>query len=67
MTEKQNSRIALAEWLLREGRTKKWFAEQVGVPPETLSRWLSRQKPSAVARASIERITDGAVDRGGWS
>lgn len=52
----------LKDWLTKERRTHAWFAEQLGIHQNTVSRYVSGVRlPSRKTMAKITKLTKGKV------
>jgi transcriptional regulator with XRE-family HTH domain len=59
--------MTLAEYLKKNGTLKKYFAEQIGVKDNQLSRWLTgRSIPCLETAIMIEDVTKGQVTCRDW-
>lgn len=59
-----DGRTALRAWLEAAPKQRNELAAELGVSPETVSRWLSgRLIPSIMARVALEYVTGGKVPR----
>lgn len=66
MTDTNSSEL-FRQWFKDSGFRKGWFADQIGVDPASISRWLGGQtKPQRAVRKRIEQLTDGAVPMDAW-
>ena len=54
--------IKLEEWREREGLTRAWVAEALGVGPGTICRYELGRIPAAYMLRKIYDLTDGEVD-----
>ena len=55
------------QWFKVNGVRKGWFAAQIGVGSQSISKWVKgTTKPSAMARKVIEEKTGGAVLAEEW-
>ena len=62
-----NSKELFRGWFKSSGYRKGWFANELGVDPSSISRWLAGQtQPHRAVRKRIEQLTDGAVPMDGW-
>lgn len=64
---RHDAAMTLSEYLTRNGISQSSFAEELGIAPSTVSRWISGEiAPSFTMAWRIERVTHGAVQPNDW-
>ncbi len=65
-TKKNKDKITLQEYMKLNGLKKCFFAQQIGIQPNSLSRILSGYAPTLKMAIDIEKYTKGKISVYDW-